>query len=81
MKKFILTIILNTLLLFVVLIIIFKLIRYIFLKRTIFQKNDNHDFDVIIVGGGSVGLFLGIKLLKQGRKVIILEKREKGNSN
>jgi protoporphyrinogen oxidase len=34
------------------------------------------DYDTIILGGGLTGLFVGYKLIKKGRKILIIEKSE-----
>lgn len=41
------------------------------------MKNPEHHIDVLIVGGGPVGLFLAISLLKEGIHCRVLEKRKK----
>ncbi|MFP8489417.1 FAD-dependent oxidoreductase [Gracilimonas sp. Q87] len=40
------------------------------------MKNDQPDIPVVIIGGGPIGLFLAISLIKKGIKCLVLEKRK-----
>lgn len=43
------------------------------MAKSSLDMTDSEKFDVIIVGGGPVGLFLGLNLVQKGFQVVILE--------